>query len=576
MINPAPRTIAIKVYWPMLKVAEHEVISRIEKALGNLNYQVLRIDENGYREDSGRLIAEDDALFVLDLHFQTPKVFPGISVAALWNPPDFHALFGLSDSLLSQFSHDLYAAANPKRAEEILSVVRPEYSLPVLPLNHTVPREFLSPKKNGDLRLFYIGIGWDNTAGYRGRHHAFLKALEPVVPLSIYGPRVLADGTKPWAGFNSYIGELPFDGHSVLKKANEAGLVIALSSESHRAAGIVSNRVFEAIAGGALPIVEADLESPFNLDEAIKVDSSKPPEEIVDDLKIQISLLESNREEFERRVLRLQEKMSDGFVLESQLESIIQKSLEIFNFRKANEIPAATLSLSSCLLEHLYLPAHATLGHEHLRQLSSPPFQRHLLRKLKDSNLQWVSLDGAAVRESRVFQEESRPDVLIVDGVTSNGSGSRVRSLPATKTEFVATKIVVSKDLVESWLSNQSGVLSVTLLWKIISLDFLSSSQKLKYAGSGNSLARLSDSQVYSVDQLLGSWDSEILSIGRIPKSTTAFEKLLFANAMNTLAKPAVSPFSLTYQAVLRALSEIPVRRLPSLAVAAIRHLLRF
>jgi len=54
----------------------------------------------------------------------------------------------------------------------------------------------------------------------------------------------------PWKGFNSYRGESPFDGKSILRKARESGISLVLSAEQHLAEGVISSRFFEGLAAG--------------------------------------------------------------------------------------------------------------------------------------------------------------------------------------------------------------------------------------------------------------------------------------------------------------------------------------
>lgn len=568
------KVVAIKKYWPKQKVAEHEVISRIEIALGKLGYSILLIDENGLRLDNGQLIQAGDALFCLDLHFLTPKVFPGISVGALWNPPDFHALFGLAASIDYQFSHDLYVAANIPRSKSLLSLVAPNYSEALLPLNHTVPGDFLEPKKSGALNVFYIGIGWDKTAGFKGRHHDLIRELEKRTQVEVYGPTRLADGTRPWGGLRSYVGPLPFDGKSVIEQVNKSGFALAFSSESHRAAGILSNRVFEAIAGGALPIVESDIESPFNLDEAIKIDVSVSNPEIARSIADEVRLLTSNREEFYSRVLALQEKMRNGFVLESQLQALINYC-EGFSLRRSsnNRVIAEVCYLPSVVRLFLNLKRDTLLNSEHYSCLSSLTFQRFLREYLRSSGALWLSfLDE---NSKLAIGDDVQTDVIVLSGCSYSSESQRVTSIPGGFAFFSALKIMVSRELVLAWLDNPSGLLSISLLWKLIAIDVLSGKPHMDIHFDSSNFLQIEDAHLFPVDSLLSVWDLEIIRRGRLPEPNDQPIRAFFTHAVSVInAKTQLNAKTeITYLEIFRALSRIPAARLPGILFAGLRHL---
>lgn len=101
----------------------------------------------------------------------------------------------------------------------------------------------------------YVGINWEAVTNHPARHTALLRALEQESLLSIFGPARLR-GVAPWEGWRAYKGELPFDGVSVVHTAADCGIVLVLSSDEHKRSNVMSNRLFEALAAGAVIIAD--------------------------------------------------------------------------------------------------------------------------------------------------------------------------------------------------------------------------------------------------------------------------------------------------------------------------------
>ena len=90
--------------------------------------------------------------------------------------------------------------------------------------------------------LAYFGINWDR------RRQELFERLDSQPWMRIYGP------PRGWTFLtgSSYQGAVPFDGHSVMERYHEAGAGLCLFSDSHFADDVVSSRIFEVSAAGAL------------------------------------------------------------------------------------------------------------------------------------------------------------------------------------------------------------------------------------------------------------------------------------------------------------------------------------
>src|SRR5581483_1420229 len=61
-------------------------------------------------------------------------------------------------------------------------------------------------------------------------------------------------------GYKCYVGPVPFDGVSMIKAISEAGIALVFSSDAHKESELMSNRLFESLAAGAVIICD---ENPF-------------------------------------------------------------------------------------------------------------------------------------------------------------------------------------------------------------------------------------------------------------------------------------------------------------------------
>lgn len=324
--------VALREYWPGVVSGEKESLERLSTALKIIGIEPVKVPVS---LDDEEVISKLNPLFVLDLHFDAPRIQSAFSVGALWNPLDYYELWGGTAPWSNQLQHDLLVAANPEIANGWLNLYKPQSKFEILQLNHSVPSSAV--RESGESiqgKVFYAGIGWDRGASGGHRHEEIFRALDELNLLKLFGPEKLGDGTKPWKGFKSYSGQLPFDGDSVMKTINDMGFGLCFSSSSHTASQIASNRVFETIAAGSIPIVDQELDFPFSIADAIRVSSLDSPQEIAIKVQGQVARLAGDPEEFRRRVGVLQKNLMGGFTLDQQLAKISQ---EVQN-RKAIQI----------------------------------------------------------------------------------------------------------------------------------------------------------------------------------------------------------------------------------------------
>jgi hypothetical protein len=256
--------------WPGGPSAEREVIARIERAAQAIGVSCVPLSCDGAILDSdhrptGSRVDPNDLLFIVTVHYEDPKLLDCFYYSTLWNPPGIPLRLSYYDRLLDNYLmaddyllHDSAAIRNHLSSVLLSSPRDIEGCSGLLP--SCPAAEVLEPRSDSANMLFYCGMNWEVlTHGSKGRrHNTLMRLLDDTGHVRIFGPRIMKawGGIRPWKGFKSYRGEIPFDGTSILREINECGIALALSSELHRRAGAATDRIFEACAAGAVIIAD--------------------------------------------------------------------------------------------------------------------------------------------------------------------------------------------------------------------------------------------------------------------------------------------------------------------------------
>lgn len=255
------RTIGVIRMWPEQACAEHECVERIRTAAEMIGVRVIELDKFGHIVDTPRQrVTRDDVDFVIHLHYETAKTYDAVSVAAMWNPTQFYFDWGFDRHWSNQMSHDVYAYTGAAEIKKLVRASRGDLVADSMPLlNHTLADPIIPPRPHDAYRAFYCGINWEKLTNKPARHDAVLRELDRQGILDVYGPREIR-GVKLWDGYQGYKGSLPFDGRTIIDKIAKSGTCLVFSSDAHMRSGIMSNRLFEAMAAGAVVIGD---EHPF-------------------------------------------------------------------------------------------------------------------------------------------------------------------------------------------------------------------------------------------------------------------------------------------------------------------------
>lgn len=359
--------------WPKMQVAEDEVIARLKVAAEKIGARCVEITPDGKYLGTGRYAERDELDFAIHLHFETPKAYDLHSLVALWNPLEFYYIMrpGVGYRPFSEniVSHDDFLSCGSKQADDhVRRQLKNGRPGPDLTMYHSLAEPIIAPSL-GEKKIFYVGINWERVGGRKSRHQDILNLLDDTGTLRIHGPEKV-NGIRVWEDFKSYIGPIPFDGSSVIERIAEAGIVLVLSSDAHKDAEMMSNRLFEGLAAGAVIISD---ENPFSRrhfgDDLLYVDTTKPAEETANDILAHVEWVRSNPNEAKAMAERAQARFKSHYTMDRSLNDIYRSLPE----RKDQTPPLPSQPLVTA---YLLLPEFSEKGlQSQLRNARSQDYQ---------------------------------------------------------------------------------------------------------------------------------------------------------------------------------------------------------
>lgn len=351
--------IALPLTWPNIKNAEYEVIQRFCRAGETIGARFIVTDNDGYPVwssdgrpvDGSRPVSSAEADFMISLHFETPRLRDLPSYYAIWQPVKFYFDFGYESSIRKLMSHtDALSCSADDADAHIRALMAAAGVLPEAPfpfLFHSPPEPYFAPAISAELRLFYVGINWERLGqSGKGRFHELLQMLDEADLVDIYGPRVFL-GARPWEGFATYRGELPFDGISVVRALHRSGICFAMSSAPHQDSGVMSNRLFEGLAAGAAIIANPHpIIDKYFSDVVWQIDDTVSDEEIFFQVSTIIADIRADPEAANRRALIGQKRLGELFSLEKSLQALIDRHPSRQAARRARTLPVVPQAIT--------------------------------------------------------------------------------------------------------------------------------------------------------------------------------------------------------------------------------------
>lgn len=339
---------AIVKLWPEIKAAEDECIARLKIAATALGLDCLEIYSDGsFLHDDQRKITPHDVDFVLHLHYDTPKLYDAFSFVALWNPLDFYHQWGYARCSRNLLSHDDFISCGSEPADHhVARLIKqsPYHLSPLFNIYHSLS-DIVHPPSLGEQKLFYVGINWERLGGGVSRHQALLKWLDKTGVLKIYGPHIF-QGVKVWDGYKSYVKEIPFDGISIVNEINQAGISLVLSSAAHKDAKLMSSRLFESIAAGALVICDENaFAKNFFGDALLYIDMRCPVEEVGQAIVTHLNWIEKNPQAALAMIHKAQCIFKEKFSLKKSLQALYEGLSERKQLLRGMTYPSASQRL---------------------------------------------------------------------------------------------------------------------------------------------------------------------------------------------------------------------------------------
>ena len=261
MLQEQNKNIAIIWPWPgnLSSIGDLEYVCRVTKGFKNIGYNVDIITNDGFILDeqfnrTSSKICEEKLLFILNLHYKTPKKLDAFYYYIGMYPVDF----------ILEKNYFLEAASALQTNDDVL--LPGENSL-LLPFFNSLMKRDLAAMRLSEIypsvseqdrirpgsqqkRIFYCGANWEKSRKFEQRFEKVFQRLAETNILDIYGPQ------SAWEGNPCYRGPLPINSSILFQKINESGIVLNLSLPMHYRSQILTNRIYEACCGGAILITE--------------------------------------------------------------------------------------------------------------------------------------------------------------------------------------------------------------------------------------------------------------------------------------------------------------------------------
>ncbi len=324
--------------YPDLKIPEKENIIRFKNVFEAMGHEFYVLSPEGIEYSSG-IHADNlniDVIFTADNSVKGMEILPdSLTLSVGWVPAGYlpYSRFQQFVSLLNCFDNFI-----PGFDSNNNSYLLDNFTNAFLPIDkYFYPSvnksNLIEPQLKEKYDIFYVGINFDKGKS-KGRHYNLLKLLDEKNILRLYGPEKIGE-TRCWEGFKNYKGEIPFDGDSILKEINKAGICLALQSKIHNRNEYITNRIYEACAAGAI-IISDDSPKIRNIfgDSLYYVDIYNSDDEIIADVMNIYNEINNNPQVAFEKAKQAQNIFKEKFSLENSAQNLITATQETKQYIK--------------------------------------------------------------------------------------------------------------------------------------------------------------------------------------------------------------------------------------------------
>lgn len=298
--------IAIQNPFAGQRVAETELSRRLYLAAVRLGWDAAEVH-------TAAEIRAAQPDFVIALHNNSPKLAAFPTYGCLWNPPAFFE--GTEPFVKHVLTYDGYLISSrviDRWLHHLLYTTPKRYF--TAPFYTSCPATPLQPPNLDHPRLAYLGSNWDGS-----RFHELFAGLDRLEFMQVYG------NPAGWTHLSSsYKGAIPYDGSSVFKTLNQAGVGLCLHRSEHRQAALPSMRIFEIVASGAVAICSDHpfIRSTF-ANTVLYFDPDATIAEQIEQIAAQMQWVQTNPQSALAMAAQAHEIFSEHYTLEKLLSGIL-------------------------------------------------------------------------------------------------------------------------------------------------------------------------------------------------------------------------------------------------------------
>lgn len=324
-----PRILLIS-QWPDVKNGEYELIEKIRRT----SYDITVVDRHGFTvadKLNYRRVDDHDYLFAISFHFDTPRLLNVPTYYWVANPltfmhlrhdyrDDIIPLIRANDGYLFNGSATLKNHISRLALNSLADLDAELEFYPAVASQEIV--QFNCKDRQHKNKVFYCGVNWERATDATGRAHGLLGELDSTGIAHLYGPKEL-EGNPVWEDFNSYQGEIPFDGTSILSVMSQYGAVLAISSPAHLKSKTSSSRVFEGLSAG-VPVISDRNPHVIELfgDTVYYLDGDTPIDQAAS-VQTLLRHIENNEAEVREKIRKGQKLLSEKYNFEPCIDKLI-------------------------------------------------------------------------------------------------------------------------------------------------------------------------------------------------------------------------------------------------------------